>query len=293
MVAEYRRNMKRTNLILMDCADTDRESYRVRMITLCGVKGFLPCRLQEVDGKLLYCYDVTSKIPLRSLFENKNIGKNILEKLFRSLSEALENLGECLLPEDGILLDPEYIYTDAEQKEILYCYCPGVETTFEEEMKELGEYLLPRLDHEDTDAVIMAYSFYQQTVSGEGLSSDLFRELIGKGSMENAKDPIFLTPEEEEERQKHEKLMDSFFSDDEADADRPGAVEKGRKTHGFANFWDQFVQFFHRWKKRKFREEDYPELRADRESEFLAAEESGYYNEEKKAGKVTAGKTTT
>lgn len=51
----------------------DTASYQVRMLVGNVIPSVLKCRMQGVDGQLMVYYDITSRQPLASLFEDKKL----------------------------------------------------------------------------------------------------------------------------------------------------------------------------------------------------------------------------
>ena len=74
MYAEYKRDVSHNYLILREEEKVNTASYQVRMLTGNVIPSILKCRLQGLDGNLLFYYDITS----RRLFMNSG---NFTEKI--------------------------------------------------------------------------------------------------------------------------------------------------------------------------------------------------------------------
>lgn len=72
------------------------------------------------------------------------------------------------------MLCPEYIFLDDEKKEISFCCLPDYHHPVQEQFRELTEYLLPKLDHEDPTAVNLGYGIYRKPWS-QGCSWKILR----------------------------------------------------------------------------------------------------------------------
>ena len=87
---------------------------------------------------------------------------------------------------DQLLLCPEYIFLDIEKREVKFCCLPDYHHPIQEQFRELTEYLLPRLDHEDPQAVSMGYGVYRKAMETgfqlEHIKEAIYqnREVIGK-----------------------------------------------------------------------------------------------------------------
>ena len=183
MQADYRRDISHSYLILSGEEAPDIASYQVRMLVTNQISGFLPCQIQQIDQKMMFYYDVTSKQTLQMLLEHRQIRKELLELLLSQIAEALEKIRSYLLGLNGLVLRPEYIFLDAAGRQLWFCYYPGNEQTFQEQIRELSEYLLPRLEHQDRMAVMLGYVFYQKCVE-ETVTAEVFQELLHGGFRE-------------------------------------------------------------------------------------------------------------
>lgn len=177
MEASYKRDMNHTYMILREEQPVDTAAYPVRMMLSNSWKAFLPCRIQGMDNQIFFYYDVTSRQSLDSLFGMKKMGYGQLKGLVEGLLAALEEAEEFLLDPLGILMNPAYIFWDSQEEAFLFCYFPGEPPEGEGYIRELTEYLLPRLDHRDREAVVLGYGIYRKAVEGEFYGRQL-RELL-------------------------------------------------------------------------------------------------------------------
>ncbi|MCI5648195.1 MAG: FHA domain-containing protein [Fusicatenibacter sp.] len=232
MQIDYRRDMNHNYLIIHGEAEPDTASYQIRMLLTNTIPDLLNCRIGKVDNRTLFYYDITSKQSLDSLFEHRSIGHEVLEHLFEHLFALLEELGNYLLTEEGLLLAPELIYTDAGLEHFSFCYLPCEQEkngSLQEKLRELMEYILPKLDHQDEGAVALGYGLYREISIGT-FSLDLLKNLLYQTNQnrkktqreyrqgEKAEIPAFQSDEEKEKIQKekmHQQILDSFFSEED------------------------------------------------------------------------------
>ena len=76
----------------------------------------------------------------------------------------MEEMSEYLLNPCQLILEPEYIYLDAERKSVRFCYLPGFHGEIQKQFQSLAEYILPKLDHEDGKAVMLGYNVYRRAL---------------------------------------------------------------------------------------------------------------------------------
>lgn len=238
MQVEYRRDLYSNCLVLSEEEQPDLASYQVRMLMANELKGFLGCKVHQMDGRLLFYYDITSKQSLETLFEHQKISAQSLEIILKSLVEGLNTIKNFLLSMDGFLLDPRFIYMSPDRDQVWFCYLPGNAVVLNRQMREFSEFLLPRLDNRDRRGVVMGYAFYQLSVGDSFTAEDIQKLLCTTGSERQVFPDEFarkteaeeFTPEEKREWERErapgtrEELLDSFFSEDEQES--PGRSRK-------------------------------------------------------------------
>ena len=112
MYAEYKRDVSHNYLILREEEKVNTASYQVRMLTGNVIPSILKCRLQGLDGNLLFYYDITSRQSLASFYEQRKFHRKDLHMLFGGFIRVMEEMAEFLMNTDQLLLCPEYIFLD-------------------------------------------------------------------------------------------------------------------------------------------------------------------------------------
>ena len=177
MYAEYKRDVSHNYLILREDEKVNTASYQVRMLTGNVIPSILKCRIQGLDGNLLFYYDITSRQSLASFYEQRKFHSKDLHMLFGGFIRVMEEMAEFLMNTDQLLLCPEYIFLDIEKREVKFCCLPDYHHPIQEQFRELTEYLLPRLDHEDPLAVSMGYGVYRKAME-TGFQLEHIKEAI-------------------------------------------------------------------------------------------------------------------
>lgn len=177
MYAEYKRDVSHNYLILREDEKVNTASYQVRMLTGNVIPSILKCRIQGLNGNLLFYYDITSRQSLASFYEQRKFHSKDLHMLFGGFIRVMEEMAEFLMNTDQLLLCPEYIFLDIEKREVKFCCLPDYHHPIQEQFRELTEYLLPRLDHEDPQAVSMGYGVYRKAME-TGFQLEHIKEAI-------------------------------------------------------------------------------------------------------------------
>ena len=220
MQIDYKRDLNHTYVILQEEKEPDTASYQIRMLLTNAIPGLLDCKIGKMDDKTLFYYEVTSRQSLQSVFEQRSIGAEVLRKLFEQLLDLLEELGQYLLVPDGLVLQPELVFADANLENFSFCYLPGKQGhtgCFQKQIRELMEYLLPKLDHQEQDAVVLGYGLYRE-ISAEIFSVEMIQALL----YQTGKEKKETTEQEGKERPREEnppvQMEEMLWEEREAEA---------------------------------------------------------------------------
>ncbi len=230
MEAEYRRDTHHSYLVLHDETENQTgESFQKRMFLENSVPGFLSCRMYDIDCSGRYFFDISSRQSLVTMLETRQVDRKILETLLTSILRALNGLQSFLLDAGGFCLKAEWIFSDPACSEFQFCYFPGGGFSWKDQLQKLAEYLLPRLEHKNRDAVRLGYDFYQSVMEERITASDL-EALLTAGREEEQqerggpeREPVFLpdsgrdtgSGREQAVPASREELLNSFFEGEE------------------------------------------------------------------------------
>ena len=159
----YKRELKH-NYLIIEPEEAGYQGYELFMFESNDIEGLLKFHSRQIDNRRTYYYEITSKQPLSRILEYHSLGKEELKKLIGGILSVLDRLEKYLLSEDCIILEPEYIYVEPERFSVSLCLIPGKTSEFSAKMTELLRYLLGKVDHQDKDCVVMAYSLYQESL---------------------------------------------------------------------------------------------------------------------------------
>ena len=157
MEATYRRDSEHNYMILKSDEKLHGNEYQVRMLLGNEIPGLLRCKLRMIDGEAYFYYDITSRQPLSRVLGQHPASSEDIRAIASGLVKAQDGIERYLLAEEGLLLEPDFLYMDVETKEISFCYLPFFQKNFSEAFRELAEYLLKSLNHEDDQAVLWGY----------------------------------------------------------------------------------------------------------------------------------------
>lgn len=174
---EYKRDLKSNYMLISfdnkseEKPDTD--EYEFKMLENNYISGLMKFRLSKEDEKEVLYYDITSRQALSKIFEHKQIGLEDIKKIVFGIIRAISNMERFLLGSDGLLLNIDYIYADPESLDLVLCYLPCVKDMATGKLSDLFAQILSKLNQNDHDGVVLAYSLYQESLKDNCVLDDL------------------------------------------------------------------------------------------------------------------------
>ena len=233
MRAEYKRDMNHNYLILYGEDEINTDSYQVRMLVGNVIPSLLKCRIQGMDGRFLVYFDITSKQALSVLYEEKKMGVEDLRLIFGGFVKAMEDAAEYLMNPGQFIISPEYIYTDIEKQEIYFCLMPGYEKDIKEQFQFLTEYILPKIDHQDQDAVILGYGVYKRAMEDsfhlEHINEELYKTQGQQGTTTTKAEQMKTESEQRQESEDFNPEEEGFWENEEINQEFVRDGEKSKR----------------------------------------------------------------
>lgn len=211
----YKRSMSENYMVISGTELQTGETYQIRMLLENQVPGLLPCKIQKMNGDEFFYYEITGCQSLQNLFEKRKFGYKELEELFLGVFRIMERLDEYLLNRDFLLLQPSCIFRNQGDNGYCFVWVPFVHGSIEMEFRQLTEYLLPKIDHTDKQAVTLGYGVYKESMEAN-LKMDFLKSHMNTQTEERVEEGKYQNKEEELERQ---KILDDFYKEDEEETE--------------------------------------------------------------------------
>lgn len=142
------------------------ENYQMRMLAEAEIPGLMKVRGTGRDGNSRYTFRVRNGISIAKKYSITEFKKADIEKLLKSLTGTIEGLMGHMLSPDGLVLNPELIYTHEGKYE--FCYLPvfreGYRMPLCRSFHQLTEYFVGRLDYHDTAGIFLVYKLHRETM---------------------------------------------------------------------------------------------------------------------------------
>ena len=171
MKTNYIRDFKHNYLVIRDDRVIE-GNYEIKMMTENRIEGLLRCEERMVNGEGFLYFDISSKHMFKNVFSEETLGFEIIKGLFTDIAGLCKEMEKYLLYDDGLVLDPEYIYYDIESRKYYFLYytdesCTGIQ--------ELFEFLTSHVDSEDFPAVEAVYQMYDMSKKSFYTFEDILR----------------------------------------------------------------------------------------------------------------------
>lgn len=172
---EYKRDFKNNYMLISfeDEEEADIEKYEFKMLENNYISGLMKFKLVKDNEKTTFCYDITSKQSLSRILEYKPIGLENIKKIVLGIIRAITNMERFLLGTCGLLLNTDYIYADPESLDLALCYLPCIKEEMQSKLSDLFAQILAKIDQNDHEGVVLAYSLYQESLKDNCVFNDL------------------------------------------------------------------------------------------------------------------------
>lgn len=156
------RRMKHSYLTIVDM-EPEFTHYETKMLLRSQIPGVLPCQVMEEDGKIKLQYEITRVQVLAAYLEHRCICAAEIEALLLGVDQLLEQMEAHLLSEQLLYLSPESVFINVEDGRFYFIAVPGYAGDFREALRGLLAYVLKKIDYADRDAVVLAYTLFQES----------------------------------------------------------------------------------------------------------------------------------
>lgn len=217
MQTAYQRDLKHNYLILQPEAEQEFAGYQLRMLLGNEIPALLACQLQMMNGQRQFYYEITARQALSDVFDKRKLKYEDLQALFRGFLEGVNQMEEYLLDSNQLVVAPQYIYIEENHK-VSFCYLPGYDQDIRRQFRSLAEYCLPRIDHQDTQAILLGYGIYRISMEENFSLEQLQERLWRKEEEEKSQEALGVYEAEPQEDVRQEAMREFFEGTDEEPA---------------------------------------------------------------------------
>lgn len=158
-------------------------SYSVQLALHHMMNGILPCSIYSMDQQQAWSCEHTGKIGLEEYCRKNELKKVDVLWILEGLIKNMQEIQEYLLDMDSLYMEISEIYIDPLERRVWNIYIPFYKEPVWDHMKNLMQFLLGRLDQQDTQAVHLLYGVYQYLAQG-GTETEKIWELLCEKNVE-------------------------------------------------------------------------------------------------------------
>ena len=161
LITEFRRSLNHNYLIIKNSVSEEINHFSLQMITENRIPSLLDMDVKDENGEKELYYEISSLQSLSRVYEIKKITGEELAEMIRNIVEVFQRIKEYMLTEEEVVMLPEYIFMNPETRQMRFMYCPYVRQNCGNLFWELAEFFLDHVEHQDSEAVLLAYQFYK------------------------------------------------------------------------------------------------------------------------------------
>ena len=147
MEVEYKKNLHQKHMVIKGLGEKEKhmEMFCIRMLENNLLDNIIPFERRNINDKVCFYYDITSKQTLDKLYENSYMSYKQVRKLLLDIIDTIEGASEYLLNEDDFIIRSDYIFLDLQSQKANLCYLSGYHKDIKQQVSDLLEYMMVRL----------------------------------------------------------------------------------------------------------------------------------------------------
>lgn len=160
MEVEYRKDLHHNYMIITEEDATRTERYCIKVLEQQQLEGVLPLEQRLMNGRHLFYYDITGMQSMHYFLDKSKLSHDKVRRIMEGVLHTLDIAYEYLLPCEDFILKPDFIYLDVTGLTPSLCFLSGYQHEIKEQMNQLLEYLMNKVDYSDKEAVLLVYQLY-------------------------------------------------------------------------------------------------------------------------------------
>ena len=172
------------NYIILKCGNLEKDKYKYRVVSSGKTESLLTGKVHNINGESYIYYEVDSKVSLRTFAESGGFTSESFLMLFENLTEALDDMKEYLIGEEGVLFDLDTVFYDLKNERFYFAYLPDYKC--ENPVSEISGQLMEYCDMADEAVSEMIYFFCEYSEDDNNpMLSEISQKIISSYGIEN------------------------------------------------------------------------------------------------------------
>ncbi|MBE5943968.1 MAG: hypothetical protein E7258_03510 [Lachnospiraceae bacterium] len=156
------------------------EYYKVRMLEENSIEHMMRPIFSQTDNMIYLRYNTGIGNLLNRVLMNIKVDSDMLKLIVGQVVHCIEIIGDFLLQADDLVVLPEYMLYEVEEKRVKLMYVPGYNVPIRQQLKKFLEYIMKVFDHRDKRGIGMLYNIYdyicEDVVDVQVIKSMLLKE---------------------------------------------------------------------------------------------------------------------
>ena len=139
-------------------------SFDEKVMLKREIAGLLSVEKCYINGEGQYWYNISGQQALDRVCKIEGVEPAFFERLILRICDQIELLEWNLLDVNCLVMEPEYIFVNTSGEDISFLFYPQKEGEFVEQLQQLLEFLLTKLNHRDNVAIQVVYEIYEMVL---------------------------------------------------------------------------------------------------------------------------------
>ncbi len=174
MEISYIKDGNRNTMIIKDIK-IEKNDYKLQMVLNNHIEGLVQISVESINNETMLYYDISSKTQMSNMFTRKQMSGKELYIFIKDIKMLSERMSEYLLTLDNIIFDTDLIFFNRQKGKYEFCYVSENKEDYQVNLRTLFDKLLEYIDHNDKEAVLIAYGIQQMTTNADFTLQELLR----------------------------------------------------------------------------------------------------------------------
>ena len=180
MTINYINEINNNYMVISDEGMT--RNFAEKMLKRNKIPGALALETEDIDDSLRYKYVINAKQSMEKYFNYQSFNVESLKNFVIDLNKTMLALREYLIKEDNIYLTKETCFYNPSTKEFEFCVFPEAGRDFMADLREIFQFILSRVDHEDQESIYLAYDLQELTLRDNFCMDLLLKRIAGQAT---------------------------------------------------------------------------------------------------------------
>lgn len=157
--------------------DVAKHDYQIKMIEANQISYLLDLCVIHMDKVSTLRYLTEECYVFSKRFQHQHMKGPLFLDIMNQIIRCVDMMSLYLLSAENLVLNPDYMFFDEEEKCVKLVYVPGYRMNFRNQLKQLLEFLMRVFDSNDRDGIQQLYRIYSE-IELETWGSDNLKRML-------------------------------------------------------------------------------------------------------------------